>query len=366
VDRPAILHVHTQKGHGCEYAVEDPRRFHSPSAYRVEGGKAVFPRRERPTWTKVFAGALIEQARQDENVVAVTAAMPDGTGLAEFRKHFPDRTLDVGISESHAVAMAGGLAKAGLRPVVAIYSTFMQRAMDQAFQEVALQRLPVVLCMDRAGLVGSDGAVHHGFMDIAYLRPLPGFVLMAPADAPELRAALSFALAGDAPAAIRYPRDAVGADLPGVCPPFRLGRARVVREGADGTLLCYGTTVEPALAAAESLGQDAGAEIGVVNARFAKPLDEATVDRLIRSGKPLVVCEDHARIGGFGSAVLELAAARGLRADHVRLVGLPDRFIEHAARQEQLAEAGLDAKGLAATMREAIRAAAGKGARKYI
>ncbi len=357
MDCPALLHVHTEKGRGCKYAVEDPCRFHSPSAYRVEAGQAVFAEKERPTWTEVFSKALVAEAEKDDRVVAISAAMPDGTGLADFRQRFGDRMIDVGICESHAVAMAAGLAKGGLRPVVAIYSTFMQRAMDQVFQEVSLQNLPVVLCMDRGGLVGSDGAVHHGTMDIAMLRPLPGIVLAAPADAAEMRAVLAFALSCENPTAIRYPRDMVPEDLPGPCPAFQLGRARVLREGDDGTLLCYGATVEPAMVAARILSEQRQAEVGVVNARFAKPLDAALITRLIQSGKPMLVCEDHAVAGGFGSAVLELAADRGLRADQVRLVGLPDRFISFAARQEQLTEVGLDATHISAAIWELIHAA---------
>ena len=352
INRPVVLHVHTEKGRGCQYAVEDPCRFHSPPAYTVKEGKAVFPARERPTWTQAFSDALVEAARKNAKVVAITAAMPDGTGLTAFRQEFPTRYIDVGISESHALAMAGGLAKAGLRPVVAIYSTFMQRAMDQVFQELAFQKLPVLLCMDRAGLVGSDGAVHQGFMDIAFLRPLPGVVLMAPADAAELRGAIELGLALEGPAAIRYPRDQVSEDLPGPCPPFELGRARVVRQGDDAAMLCYGTMVEPAMAAAEALKDREGLEVKVVSARFAKPLDVTVVSRLIASGKPVLVCEDHSAIGGFGSAVMELAAARGLNASNVRLLGLPDRFIAHATRQEQLVEAGLDADNLVATLKD--------------
>ena len=366
LDRPALLHVHTEKGRGCKYAVEDPCRFHSTSAYTIEGGRAVFQKADRPTWTKVFAQALIAEAEKNDKVVALTAAMPDGTGLADFRRRFPDRTIDVGISESHAVAMAAGLAKGGLRPVVAIYSTFLQRAMDQVFQEVSLQGLPVVLCMDRAGLVGSDGAVHHGFLDIAYLRPMPRMVLLAPADAAEMGAAMAFALSCDGPVAVRYPRDTVPDDLPGDCPPFELGKARTVREGADGTFLCYGTAVEPAMVAAGILQRESDLAVGVVNARFAKPLDVALIGRLIAGGKPLVVCEDHAVAGGFGSAVLELAASRGLAADHVRLVGLPDRYIAHASRQEQLTEVGLDTTSLAAEMQEMVRHHAGQTARRFV
>ena len=354
IDQPVLLHVHTQKGHGCQYAVEDPCRFHSPAAYVHQGDKALLRPRRQPTWTEAFADALIEQAKTNDKIVAITAAMPDGTGLAKFRQSFPDRYIDVGINESHAVAMAAGLAKAGLRPVVAIYSTFMQRAFDQMFEEVALQELPVLVCLDRAGLVGSDGAVHHGFADIAYLRPLPGMVLMAPADTAELRAAMDLALSLKSPAAIRYPRDEVPAELGGDCPPFQLGKARVLRRGNDGTLLCYGIMVTPALAAGRLLEEE-GLQVAVVNARFAKPLDVTLIAKLTASGKPLIVCEDHARIGGFGSAVMELAAARGLDASRVRLLGIPDRFILHASRLEQMLEAGLDAANLAATLKDMIQ-----------
>ncbi len=352
--RPAILHVHTQKGRGCQYAVEDPCRFHSPSAHKIENGHAVFKPKGEQTWTEAFSHELVRIGRKDSRVVAITAAMPDGTGLVEFRQAFPERYIDVGIAESHAVALAGGLAKAGLRPVVAVYSTFMQRAFDQASQEVTLQKLPVVLCMDRAGLVGSDGAVHQGFLDIAFLRPLPGMVLMAPADAAELGAAMDLALALDGPSAIRYPRDEVPAPLSGPCPPFEPGKARVLSEGADGNLLCLGVTVEPALAAARILKEEQGLDVGVTSARFAKPLDEALICRLIEAGKPLLCVEDHAVAGGFGSAVMELAAAKGLNASRVRLLGIPDRFIPHASRQEQLTQVGLDATNISALMKDLI------------
>ncbi|MDY6914276.1 MAG: 1-deoxy-D-xylulose-5-phosphate synthase [Planctomycetota bacterium] len=355
VNQPVLLHLHTEKGRGCQYAVEDPCRFHSPSAHTVQAGRAVFAKKARPTWTEVFADVLVDLASRNEKIVAITAAMPDGTGLVKLRQAYPDRVIDVGINESHAVAMAAGLAKAGHRPVVAVYSTFMQRAFDQAFEELALQKLPVLLCLDRAGLVGSDGAVHHGFMDIAYLRPLPGMLLMAPADAAELRAAMEFALSQGSPAAIRYPRDEVPEELPGRCLPFELGKARIIREGCDATLLCYGSMVEPALAAAETLRRERTIDVGVVNARFAKPLDTVLITRLISAGKPLLICEDHAVAGGFGSAVLELAAARGLSVAHVRLLGLPDRFIAHASRTEQLAEVGLDAAGIIATLKDMTR-----------
>ena len=354
LNRPALLHVHTEKGRGCRYAVEDPCRFHSPSAYRIEGDKAVFAAGAKATWTDVFAEALVAAGRRDERVVALTAAMPDGTGLDRFRAAFPARYIDVGINESHAVAMAAGLAKGGLRPVVAVYSTFMQRAMDQVFQEIALQRLPVVLCMDRAGLVGSDGAVHHGFMDVAFLRTLPGMVLMAPADAAEMSSALGLALSLECPSAIRYPRDEVAMELPGDCPPFRTGKARIVRDGQDGTFLCYGTMVEPALGAVEILHRDDSLDAAVIQARFAKPLDAGVILPRIASGRPMVIAEDHSAAGGFGSAVLELASAAGLSAANVRLVGIGDRFIPHASRLEQLVDVGLDATHLAVTFKGLI------------
>ncbi|MDP6543569.1 MAG: 1-deoxy-D-xylulose-5-phosphate synthase [Phycisphaerae bacterium] len=353
IDHPVILHVNTVKGRGCQYAIEDPRRFHSPSAFDASNGKDVSRPKRRATWTEAFADTIVRVGRDNPKVVAITAAMPDGTGLVKFREEFPDRYVDVGINESHAVAMAAGMAKTGMRPVVAIYSTFMQRAMDQIFHDVCLQGLGVVLCMDRAGLVGSDGAVHHGTMDIAMLRAMPGITLMAPADKAELQAALTLAVSLDGPSAIRYPRDEMPEDLPGECPPFKPGTARVISEGTDGTFLCYGATLAAALDAGRELSER-GMSIGVVNARFAKPLDAALIRDLIATGKPVVVCEDHAVIGGFGSAVLEVASHRDLSAENVRLLGLPDRFIAHASRAEQLTQAGLDAESLASTLKEMI------------
>ncbi|MBI5723164.1 MAG: 1-deoxy-D-xylulose-5-phosphate synthase [Planctomycetes bacterium] len=355
INSPVILHVHTEKGRGCSYAVEDPCRFHSPPAWKVHNGNAVFAEKVRPTWTEVFSQSLVRLARKDRRIVAITAAMPDGTGLDKFREEFPDRYIDVGISESHAVAMAAGLAKTGLRPVVAVYSTFMQRAFDQIFHEVAFQNLPVLLCMDRAGLVGSDGPVHHGFVDIAYLRAMPGMTLLAPADAGEMYPALEFAIGLGSPAAIRYPRDEAPADImpADAAEPFELGKACLVRQGGDGTFLCYGAMVEEAMDAREILDRD-GLKVGLVNARFAKPLDSVLIGRLAAAGGPVLTVEDHALAGGFGSAVLELAAARGFNVSAFRPLGLPDRFIAHASRQQQLAEVGLDPVGLAREMKDAI------------
>jgi 1-deoxy-D-xylulose-5-phosphate synthase len=307
-------------------------------------------------WTDVFSEALLDLARRDRRIVAITAAMPDGTGLVPLRRHLPQQYVDVGINESHAVALAAGLAKAGLRPVVAVYSTFLQRAFDQIFQEVAIQNLPVIFCMDRAGLVGADGPTHQGLLDIAFLRPLPGMVLMSPADGAELRSAMDLALTLDAPCAIRYPREEVPDAPPDASGgPFVLARACRLRPGADGTFLALGAMVEHALHAAQTLSDRDHAEVAVYSARFAKPLDEDLIAGLIQAGKPLLTVEDHAVACGFGSAVLELAAARSLAADGIRLLGVPDRLVAHASRSEQLAQVGLDADGLARAMLRSLR-----------
>ena len=353
LDRPTVLHIHTEKGKGCAYAVENPCRFHSPAAHIVKNGKVIFEDKPHPTWTQTFAETLIRKAKQDDKIVAITAAMPDGTGLAKFRQEFPDRTIDVGISESHAVACAAGLAKAGLKPVVAIYSTFMQRAFDQIFHECSLQKLPVIFCMDRAGMVGSDGAVHHGLADIAMFRPLPGVEVIAPADASELDSALDYALKSDKPIAIRYPRDEVPEPIAENCPPFETGKSRTVSTGKDATIISYGTTTESAIIASEILAEES-LSVGVVNARFAKPLDQTCIAELLKSGKPIITLEDHAKIGGFGSAVVQLANDLKLDASNVTVIGVPDQFYEHASRFEQLDEIGLTPEKVAQTVREII------------
>jgi len=301
------------------------------------------------SWTHAFADALIKVAEDNPKVVALTAAMPDGTGLNRFQEAFPDRYFDCGIAESCTVDIAAGLAKSGMRPVVAIYSTFLQRAFDQVFQEVSLQGLPVVFCLDRAGLVGGDGAVHHGFLDIAYLRGFPEMVLMAPADEDELNAAMRFALSGKRAVAIRYPRDKVPATSLPDCPPFELSCARTMRSGSDATILAYGVTTLTALDAADLLAEN-DIDATVVNARFAKPIDRRMVREALTGERPVVTVEDHSIQGGFGSAVLETAQEMGLSCARLTRLGLPDRFIEHGSRAGQLAESGIDAAGIAAAV----------------
>lgn len=361
VQHPVLLHVHTEKGRGAPFATAEPTKFHSPRPFSVEesdcGCKVTIQSGGR-SWTSAFADAMIEVAREDSRVFALTAAMPDGTGLNKFQPVFPERYLDAGIAESATVDMAAGMARSGLRPVCAIYSTFLQRAFDQIFQEVVLQELPVVFCLDRAGLVGSDGAVHHGFLDITYLRGFPRMVVMAPGDEPELNAALRLALSLDQPCAIRYPRDNVPEPLGIECPPFEPGKSRLLQDGPDATLLVYGALCRQALDAAALLAMD-GIRVRVVNARFAKPIDRDMVAAAC-DGRPVLTIEDHSILGGFGSAVLEAAQEMGLSAANVTRLGLPaERFIPHASRSGQLKDCGLDADGIATAVRGVLADGAG-------
>jgi 1-deoxy-D-xylulose-5-phosphate synthase len=367
VATPVILHARTTKGHGHDAAAKEPTKFHSPSGFKVEGCRIELNTSSGKSWTSAFADAMIELAKKDSRVVALTAAMPDGTGLSKFEPLFPDRYLDTGICESHLMAMAAGMSKAGTRPFAAIYSTFMQRAYDQVWQEVAMQGLPVVLCMDRAGFVGDDGAVHHGFMDQAFLRPMPGIVLMAPSDEAELNRCLRLALSLDGPSAVRYPRDSVPAQTldegivdaalrAAATQEWLVGRSRVLKSGSDATLVVYGALAQNALAAADQLAGE-GLDVGVIDARFCKPLDGAMLGRILKSGHPVLTVEEHSLQNGFGSAVLEYAVAHHLPTDCITRLGMPDRLIHHATRKEQLAEVGLDAAGIASSVRDAVRAA---------
>jgi 1-deoxy-D-xylulose-5-phosphate synthase len=380
-DRPVLLHVRTLKGCGYEHAINEPTKFHSPASFKVIDadtetcGCRVEIKSGGRNWTTAFAEACIELAKKDPKLVALTAAMPDGTGLSKFEKVFPDRYYDTGICESHLIAMAAGMAKAGLKPIAAIYSTFMQRAFDQVWQEVVLNHLPVVLAMDRAGFVGDDGAVHHGFCDISFLRPLPGIVLMAPSDEAELKRCLALATTLETASALRYPRDTVPTtnfedrlDNPGLragaTSAWTLGKSRTLREGDDATIVAYGAMVGNALEAALELAESDGLSVGVVDARFCKPLDGEMLARVLRPGHAVVTVEDHSLQNGFGSAVLEYAQSHRLPVDHLTRLGIPDRLIEHAARPQQLAEVGLDVAGIARSVRDAVRATREADARR--
>ena len=358
IERPVLVHCKTIKGKGFDFSTDDPTRFHSPKPFRVEGCRVELETGGR-SFTAAFAEAMAEMLEEDASVTAVTAGMPDGTGLDKLIPAFPRRVLDVGIAESHAVDMCAGMARAGLKPFAVIYSTFLQRAFDQVFQEVALQGLPVRLCLDRAGLVGGDGAVHHGIFDIAYLRSFPGMVLSAAMDEPTLRAALRLLLGRDAgPTALRYPRDNVAADpVQADTPPFVVGQSNLLAEGSDLAIVTYGVTAYDALAAREQL-QEQGYSVAVHDGRFAKPVDIELFGRLLGSGQPVLTVEDHALAGGFGSCVLEACHEQGLPTQRLSRLGLADRWIHHGGRREQLAEAGIDAAAIARRVREMLDAPA--------
>ncbi len=349
-DGPVLLHVVTEKGHGFKPAAEDPTSFHAPAPFVRENGSVVpiSTNNSRP-YTQVVRDAVLDQMHAEVRVAVITAAMCQGTMLEPAREKFPDRFFDVGICESHAVAFAAGLAKAGMKPIVNVYSTFMQRSYDQIFQEVSLQNLPVVLLLDRAGLVGPDGPTHHGVFDLTYLRPMPNMVVMAPGDELDVAPMLQFALHHDGPTAIRYPK-APAEKIERRSAPIELGTAEVLREGANGAIVACGTLLVACLEATDRLA-DEGLHLGVINARFAKPLDKDTILRAVRECPFVVTVEEGQLAGGFGSAVLEAACDAGLATDKIHRLGIPDRYIEHGGRDELLAELGLDAAGIAAACR---------------
>jgi 1-deoxy-D-xylulose-5-phosphate synthase len=359
LNHPAILHVYTKKGKGFRPADQGPSKFHSTGPFKINGNrveKIAGPSRQ--SFTSAFGEHLTELAQQDEKIVAITSAMCDGTGLMEFSKKFSDRFYDVGIAESAAVDVAAGMARNGLKPVVCIYSTFLQRSFDQIFQEVALQNLPVVFCIDRAGFVGSDGPTHHGLMDIGFLRMMPNMVLTAPANDIEMRLALEFALNENKPVVIRYPKDIVPPKefVRAACAkPFTLGKSVTVKRSKRSAVavVSYGNVLTEALKAAALLAEEKIA-IDVVNGRFAAPVDEKIIS-LLEQGKSLVTVEDHAVACGFGSAVLELAAEKGCSTESIHLLGAPRRFIGHNSRDVQLMEVGANAEKIAETVRKILK-----------
>jgi 1-deoxy-D-xylulose-5-phosphate synthase len=355
-DGPVLVHVVTQKGKGYGPAEAAPDKYHGVTRFDVITGTQTKPKSNAPSYTGVFGQALIQEAEADERIVAVTAAMPTGTGLDKFAQRFPSRTFDVGIAEQHAVTFAAGMATEGYKPFCAIYSTFLQRAYDQVVHDVAIQHLPVRFAIDRAGLVGADGATHAGAFDIAYLGCLPGMVLMAAADEAELVHMVATAAAlDDRPSAFRYPRgDGVGVELPARGVPLALGKGRVLREGTTIAILSYGTRLQECLAAAETLG-GMGLSTTVADARFAKPLDTGLVEQLARNHAVVLTVEEGAE-GGFGSIVLHHLARTGL-LDHglkIRPMTLPDRFQDHEKPELQYAEAALSAQHIVATAAAAL------------
>jgi len=352
---PLLLHVDTTKGKGYCFAEADATRFHGVSAFELKNGQ-VKKSSDRPSYSRIFGDALVEVARERKNVCAITAAMTDSTGLGPFAKEFPDRFFDVGIAEGHAVTFGAGLAKEGLKPFVAIYSSFMQRSYDNIIHDVALQNLPVVMCLDRAGLVGEDGPTHHGVFDLSFMRQIPGIVVMAPKDENELRDMVRFAAEyEDGPVSIRYPRGSGTAKkINTTFGKIELGRAETLREGTDATILAIGEMVSVSLAAAELLA-DRGIDAAVVNMRFVRPLDEGLLDAVAENGRPIVTVEENALAGGFGSMIMEYYAGRGL-SPRIVPIGIPDVFIQHAVRRRLLELNGLDAASIADRVGKAVRA----------
>lgn len=356
MDGPVLLHVLTDKGHGFAPAEKDPVKFHAPAPFQ-HSGNGIVPLKTSSSraYTDAVSASLFEALQRDPKVAVLTAAMCEGNKLQRIRETFPDQFFDVGICESHAVAFAAGMAKAGARPVVDIYSTFLQRSFDQIFQEVALQNLPVVFTLDRAGLVGADGPTHHGTYDLAYMRIFPNMVVMAPGDEKDVAPMLEFALGHDAPVSIRYPKANVET-IDREVQPIELGQAEILEWETDGVFLACGTLVGTCLRAAERLRELHGLRVGVVNARFVKPLDKPTVLKAIEECGFVLTVEEGCLAGGFGSAVLEAASDAGLSTAHVRRLGLPDHFVMHAEREEQLAEVGLDVDGITQAALELAKA----------
>jgi 1-deoxy-D-xylulose-5-phosphate synthase len=343
--RPTLLHVITKKGLGYEPAMKNPVWFHACPAFVRETGEPA-KKAPRPSYTSLAVSTLVKLAKQDRRIVAITAAMCEGTGLTAFEKEFPDRLYDVGIAEQHAVTFAAGLAAQGMRPVVAMYSTFLQRAYDQVVHDVATQNLPVTFCIDRGGLVAEDGTTHHGAFDYAFLRHIPNMVVMAPKDENELQHMVKTCLDCEGPASVRYPRGAsLGVPMDPELASLPVGTGELLRDGTDVAIVAIGVTVWPAIQAAERLEQE-GVSVAVVNGRFVKPLDAALIGDVARRVRCLVTVEEGSRMGGFGSAILEALSEEGIARPPTKLLGLPDWYIEQGPQDLLREKYGLTAEGI--------------------
>jgi 1-deoxy-D-xylulose-5-phosphate synthase len=355
VEGPVLLHIVTEKGHGFQPAAADPVYFHTPAPFqRAKETVVSIKSSSSKAYTDVASRAIHDQMTKNSRVTVLTAAMCQGNKLEPVREAFPDRFFDTGICESHAVAFAAGQAKVGMRPIVDIYSTFLQRSFDQVFQEVALQNLPVTFMLDRAGLTGADGPTHHGCFDIGYMRLFPNMVVMAPGDVFDLPEMLELALSFPGPTSIRYPKattEDAGTMVPGERMTVELGRAEVFDWGRDGVIIACGTLLPNCLKAAAKLREE-GLDVGVINARFIKPLDTEVILKAIETSPFVLTVEEAALMTGFGSAVLEAASDAGLSTSHIARLGLPDRFVEHGERAELLADLHLDTVGIARKCRE--------------
>jgi 1-deoxy-D-xylulose-5-phosphate synthase len=354
INRPVLIHVETKKGKGYAPAEKNPDLFHGVSPFHIQTGE-LKKKSTVPTYTSVFGKTLAELGAQDDRIVGITAAMGKGTGINVFQEQFPARTIDVGIAEEHAVTMAAAMALDGYKPVVAIYSTFLQRAYDQVMHDVALQNAPVVFCLDRAGLVGDDGPTHHGIFDVSYLRHIPNMVCMAPKDENELRHMLNSALTYNCPVAMRYPRgEGLGVPMDEALQVLPLGKAEVLQEGDKVTLLALGSMVHIAEQVAERLQAELGITPTVINARFAKPLDADTILQYAGQDTLLVTLEEQAVTGGFGSAVLELYNQHGIDARNVLTIGIADSFVQHGNTARLKEMQGLDVESVVAKVKERL------------
>jgi 1-deoxy-D-xylulose-5-phosphate synthase len=352
---PIFIHVITKKGRGYGPAEMNPSRFHGVSPFKVETGEPAEPGGRIPTYTEVFGETVCRLAREKKNVVAITAAMQNGTGLEGFSKEFPDRFFDIGIAEQHAVTFAAGLALEGMKPLVAIYSTFLQRAYDQILQDVCLQNLPVVFALDRGGVVGEDGPTHHGLFDFSYLRHIPNLVVMAPKDEEELQHMIKTAIEHPGPIAFRYPRGrGVGVGRAPVLNRLEIGRGELLKEGKDVVLAAIGCTVHPCLRAAERL-QQIGIEAAVINSRFLKPLDGSLIGEWVKRTGRIVTVEENVLQGGFGSAVLELLQEESCPSVQVKRLGFPDLFLEHGPQSLLRSKYGVDEDGIFKKVVEMVR-----------
>jgi 1-deoxy-D-xylulose-5-phosphate synthase len=347
MDEPVFLHVITKKGKGYRQAEQNPVYFHGVGSFDVDTGLCRKSSSNTPSYTDVFGNTLVSLAASNKKIVAVTAAMPEGTGLAPFAKRYPDRFFDVGIAEQHGVTFAAGMATEGFRPVVAIYSTFLQRAYDQIIHDVCIENLPVIFAIDRGGIVGEDGPTHHGLFDFSFLRSIPNLVVMAPKDENELRRMLATAVAYNGPIALRYPRGkGTGVKLDQDLEPLPIGKAELVDQGGDLLIIAIGSRVEDAVCAAALLANNHNLHATVVNARFVKPLDSELIVSQAKRFKHIITVEENTLHGGFGSAVLELICDAGIHAPIVKRLGIDDQFVEHGPQNLLRSKCGLDAKAI--------------------
>jgi 1-deoxy-D-xylulose-5-phosphate synthase len=351
---PVLVHVITKKGKGCEFAECNPSQYHGTPPFDPATGKSTAKKPSIMSYTEVFGRTMIRLAEENDRLVAISAAMSEGTGLDKFAEHFPGRFFDVGIAESHGVTFACGLAAEGLHPVAAIYSTFTQRAYDQIVHDLCLQNLPVTLALDRAGLVGEDGPTHHGVFDMAYLRHVPNMVVMAPKDENEFQHMIKTAVEHPGPAAVRYPRGiGCGVPMDQELKTLTIGKAELIKDGNEAVIIAIGNMVCPSIEAAKRLAEE-GIAVAVVNARFVKPLDTESILSFAKKTGRVITVEEHALLGGFGSAVLECLDASGMTGVKTHRIGLPDTYIEHGAQKVLRQKYGLDADGIYASVREFI------------